>query len=170
MVSDSWWEVRNASVRRNSCKRSRIWKRRTEGWFKRSCFLGYLYSHGDTFSLWQSCTPVHYIWDDAVTLGTSVLSEQGRPQPFLIFMLSSLCQWFYPTDSAPLRVAIFHLQLVLVGLVAWFSWCVTALSSAEADGLREVYCLLWYTHQKLHWAMKFLMYFATSLHTTKINN
>ncbi|XP_069020548.1 C-X-C chemokine receptor type 4-like [Embiotoca jacksoni] len=57
---------------------------------------------------------------------------------------STLCQRFYPADSAPLWVAVFHLQLVLVGLlipglVLLVCYCiiVTRLTRGPLGGQRQ---------------------------------
>uniref|UniRef100_A0A672I6L1 Chemokine (C-X-C motif) receptor 4a n=1 Tax=Salarias fasciatus TaxID=181472 RepID=A0A672I6L1_SALFA len=57
---------------------------------------------------------------------------------------STLCQRFYPADNAPLWVAVFHLQLVLVGLVipglvllVCYCVIVTRLTRGPLGGQRQ---------------------------------
>lgn len=57
---------------------------------------------------------------------------------------ATLCQRFYPADSAPLWVAVFHLQLVLVGLVipglvllVCYCVIVTRLTRGPLGGQRQ---------------------------------
>lgn len=57
---------------------------------------------------------------------------------------STLCQRFYPDDNAPLWVAVFHLQLVLVGLVipglvllVCYCVIVTRLTRGPLGGQRQ---------------------------------
>lgn len=57
---------------------------------------------------------------------------------------ATLCQRFYPADNAPLWVAVFHLQLVLVGLVipglvllVCYCVIVTRLTRGPLGGQRQ---------------------------------